>query len=382
MAIRSCKKQSHVNHENFTLFFSLVDYRNNYFNSDDPNKIIEFYNGFENRDQLIQWMKERPKGVATIHEVDGDKDIIVVIPTADFNGKYAKECRDNIFKGLHIIFVESGEVPDPYFNYAHNCNVGIRKAMEYMPKWVVVSNDDMVKIDDVGLLKSKLHEISADYTSAVFTVPSYYHSYKTSIGLSIPIWTDFIREIMRFNRLIVLNFERLVHSKLIQNAPYIDSWGNSLVLSNDSRMSNLGSRLVYKLKNYFKSVKKELEIKSHIENKLALGSRNLFFSRFFLKKPIEFIMTSSFGIFSYNFCSSKEGSLFDDSYINGVEDWDLSIEIALKFKSDKKAYRIVDYKIGDYIGSSLGNSENRSIRNLANFVYLNFKNPLHIKQNK
>ena len=30
------------------LFFSLVDYRNNYFTSDDPNKIIEFYNGFEN----------------------------------------------------------------------------------------------------------------------------------------------------------------------------------------------------------------------------------------------------------------------------------------------------------------------------------------------
>ena len=90
------------------LFFSLVDYRNNYFTSDDPNKIIEFYNGFENRDQLIRWMRERPKGVATIHEVGGDKDIIVVIPTADFSGKYAKECRENIFRGLQIVFVESG----------------------------------------------------------------------------------------------------------------------------------------------------------------------------------------------------------------------------------------------------------------------------------
>ena len=77
------------------MFFSLVDYRNNYFTSDDPNKIIQFYNGFENRDQLIQWMKERPKGVAFIHEVEGDKEIIVVITTADFNGKYARECREN-----------------------------------------------------------------------------------------------------------------------------------------------------------------------------------------------------------------------------------------------------------------------------------------------
>ena len=133
-------------------FFSLVDYRNNYFTSDDPYRIIEFYNGFENRDQLIRWMKERPRGIANIHEVEGDKDIIVVIPTADFNGKYAKECRDNIFKGLHIVFVESAEIPDPYFNGAHNVNVGIRKAMGYNPKWVVFSGDDMYKIDEVTKL--------------------------------------------------------------------------------------------------------------------------------------------------------------------------------------------------------------------------------------
>ena len=69
------------------LFFSLVCYRNNLFTSNDPDKIIEFYNGFDNRDQLIQWMKERPKGVSYIHEVDGYKDIVVVIPTADLNGK-------------------------------------------------------------------------------------------------------------------------------------------------------------------------------------------------------------------------------------------------------------------------------------------------------
>ena len=84
-----------------------MDYRNNYFTSNDPDKIIEFYNSFGNRDQLIQWMRERPKGIANIHEVDGDRDVIVVIPTADFNGRYAKECRENIFKGLHIIFVEN-----------------------------------------------------------------------------------------------------------------------------------------------------------------------------------------------------------------------------------------------------------------------------------
>ena len=84
-----------------SLFFSLVDYRNFYFTSNDPNKIIKFYDGFENRDQLIQWMKERPKGVANVYEIEGEKDVVVVITTADFSGDYAKECRKYLLRSSH-----------------------------------------------------------------------------------------------------------------------------------------------------------------------------------------------------------------------------------------------------------------------------------------
>ncbi|WP_077076265.1 hypothetical protein [Cuniculiplasma divulgatum] len=97
-------------------------------------------------------MRERPKGFSTIHEVEREKDIVVVIPTADFNGKFAIDCRESIFKGLHIIFVESSGRGDFYFSIAHNFNIGIKKAMKYNPKWVVVSNDDMHKIDDLNKL--------------------------------------------------------------------------------------------------------------------------------------------------------------------------------------------------------------------------------------
>ena len=137
---RNSKQQCPLERDDETLFFSLVNYRNILLTSNDPKKILEFYNGFDNRDQLIRWMKERPKGSTYIHEVEGDKDIVVVIPTANFNGIYAVNCRENIFKGLHIIFVENGGKDDFYFNYAHSCNVGIKKAMDYNPKWVVVSN--------------------------------------------------------------------------------------------------------------------------------------------------------------------------------------------------------------------------------------------------
>jgi len=145
---------------NDKIFFTLMDYLNNLFMSNDPKDILRFYDYFENRDQLIKWMKERPKGNYRIVEFNNEEnDIIVVIPTMDINGKFAKTCRDEIFKGLHIIFVESG-MGNYYFNYAHNCNAGIKKAMEYNPKWIILLNDDMYKIHDIKVLKNELDNLN------------------------------------------------------------------------------------------------------------------------------------------------------------------------------------------------------------------------------
>ena len=115
------------------MFFSLVDYRNNLFMSRKIDDILSFYDSIDTKEKLINWMRERPKGEPIIHEIEGDKDIIVVVLTADFHGNYSKEIRESTFKGLHIIFVESRVIPDFYFNIAHYLNTGIKKAMEYKP---------------------------------------------------------------------------------------------------------------------------------------------------------------------------------------------------------------------------------------------------------
>ena len=298
------------------LFFSLVDYRNNYFTSDDPNKIIEFYNGFENRDQLIQWMKERPNGIANIHEVEGDKDIIVVIPTADFNGKYAKECRDNIFKGLHIIFVESGEVPDPYFNYAHNSNVGIKKAMEYQSKWVLVSNDDMYKLDNVSVLIEKLKTLDNRNINVLYTKPSNYHSH-----------------IVRFakpNLLFYLYF-------------YISNKNFYRKLRNVARSNDL--KVTYDQVPY--------------NSKIS----------YLFKKGYRFINYESFGIFSSNYIRLINCELFDETFINAGEDVDLSLKLSLNPENTTT----IDYRLGNYVGGTLGNRIQRSLRTHAGRVYLNYK---------
>ena len=296
------------------VFFSLVDYRNKYFTSNDPNKIIEFYNGFDNREQLIQWMRERPKGVANVHEVEGDKDIIVVIPTADFNGKYARECRENIFKGLHMVFVESGEVPDPYFNYAHNCNVGIKKAMEYNPKWVVVSNDDMVKIDDVDTLKRELTKINYNEVSAVFTTPSIYHS--------VPVKLAEPRLI--FNLYMRINKQNRTRAKL---------W-------------------------------KKFNVR------LFLPPVGLIWSVLY-RRGIPCFSISAFGIFSSIFLKdfmNENNGLFDESFITATEDIDLSLKVTLV----RDDFKFINYRIGDLINGTVGSSFSKLLRDAAGDTLLNY----------
>ena len=291
------------------LSFSLVDYRNNYFTSDNPDKILEFYNGFDDSYQLIKWMKERPRGVANIHEVDGSKDIIVVIPTVDFNGKYAKECRNSVFKGLHIIFVESGI--DFYFNYAHNCNVGIRTAMEYNPTWVIVSNDDMYKIDDISLLQHELEAISNTEYNAIFTKPSKYHSIPCK--LSKPMLTrSFLFIMLGKYRRMQLNLEK-----------------------------KFGIRFFLPPKSGY--------------------------WRFLFGKGAEVISIADFGIYSSEFIK-KSLRLYDDVCINSSEDMDVSLRV---YYSNN--FRTVEFRIGDYMGSSLGNNSERRLRDLAGMAYVNHK---------
>ena len=314
MMVANSRKKCPVTYSKVPLFFSLVDYRNNYFTSNDPNKIIEFYNDFENRDQLIQWMRERPKGVANIHEVEGDKEIVVVIPTADFSGKYARECRDNIFKGLHIIFVESGEIPDPYFNFAHNMNVGIKKAMEYNPKWVVVSNDDMRKKSSPSTLISELNNLNNSDKKAIFVKNS-----KVS-----PRWHISKRTII---------------------SKFLDTWKK---YRNDS--------------NYFKGV--EIFRKFGVSYYFVWGIESLFYSH-----ESSYVNTGSFCCYSGIFCNSLEGKIYDETFINSAEDLKLSMLLTKhrQYYSFFKKYDIIN--IG---GATLGSST-RGLRDVSGMVYLNYE---------
>jgi len=54
--------------------------------------------------------------------------------------------------------------------------------LEYNPKWIIVSGDDMYKIDDVEVLKKELLKIDHKDYDVIFTQHSIYHSIPDNIG--------------------------------------------------------------------------------------------------------------------------------------------------------------------------------------------------------
>ena len=284
------------------------------YNSKSPDDILKFYSYFETRDDLVDWMRKRPDGKTTLFEVEGDSDIVVVIPTADYEGEYARTCRDEIFKGLRMVFVQSGGKDDLYFNIARNVNKGLRKALEYSPRWIIYSNDDVYRIDDIRKLLQELDGINEEKVKAVFTnPPGVYHSYL--ISLSTPT--------------------------AIRN-------------------------LAYSASGKYYRAKLHIDRKYGIRTIADTGAGN---SRLFYRKTRDVLLTSDFGIFPADYVRKTIGQLWDETYINGVEDIDQSLMVT----SSKEDYAFVNYRIGDLIGSVLGNGIDRELRDRANFVYFNYK---------
>jgi len=74
--------------------------------------------------------------------------------------------------------------------------LGIKKAMEYNPKWIVLSNDDMYKIDDVDVLVKALNDFNPEKIDCVFTDESLYHSMIFSVGKP-RMYTNILRLIFK-----------------------------------------------------------------------------------------------------------------------------------------------------------------------------------------
>ena len=306
-----------------------LDELNRLFTSKNPEDVIRFYDHFDTAEQLIEWMENRPSAQMKIFEIEGDKDIVVVIPTADHNGELAKNCADKIFKGQQIIFVESN---GPFFNYSRSSNFGIKYSLKYGPEWIVLSNDDVDSSDDMNKLKLELSKIDKDDTSLV---------------LPNVILTD---DTLTMRRFPLLNFAILVmsHKKL-----YSD-------------------KLLYYLSvysNFLRLLKKFNAIYTVVGNKKGVKIRNRLNKIIFYKKIKSFMCVGYFQILNADFVRGQNCNVLDEVFINDFEDRDYSLRIPDSRK------RIVDYEITPLEGGtkSLGKTLDRDFRDVLNLTYFNFK---------
>ena len=304
--------------EAVSIKMSELDELNKLFTSKNVDDVIKFYDHFDNAEQLIEWMKSRPSAPMKIYEVEGDKDIVIVIPTANHNGEYARNCADEIFKGQQIVFVDSN---GPFFNYARSCNFGLKYALKYNPKWIILSNDDVIKVDQFSKLKDALSSIDPESTDIVYITPSNYHS--------ISKW------VVKANILL----------KLIM-----------LILD----------------KNYYDYIRilRKFSIKYDMVREFRLRrGRKLLYKTFY-----KFLYLGDFVIFSNKFISSKE-KVFDETYINNCEDVALSLSIS---SNDNTKIKFVDFILDDKVGGTLGQDKSREFRGIISLCYIQDELLAHI----
>ena len=301
----------------------LPDARNDLYLSDNEQDLLRFYDSFESAADLVAWMRNRPKGESSILRVEGrNNDIVVVIPTMSVNGNFAKTCLKT-FKGLELVFVESG-AHNRYFNFAYNCNAGFRYVLDNLnPSWIVYSNDDMYAMDTPQILENELNNIVGEPSIVFAGMHSHYHSYVSRFLQ--PTYAHYI-------------MARIIGGSMRTRADLQRKFGIDYLPVWDGKV----------------------DLKAKLSRKILQ------------RKVASVINSGSFGIFNYDYVRRVSGKVYDDTFLTGLEDIDLSIRAA----KEGIVYSFINYQIGDRVGLSSSSGIIRYLKNMANYAYLNAKYPL------
>lgn len=285
------------------------------YTSKNPDEIFAFYEKYNTPEKLLEYSRKRPHNEPKVVEFSGDKSVIVVVPVIDSEGENAKNFR-KIFEGFHIVMVVSGR--DPLFQYAHNTNIGVEHAMRHSPKWVIVANDDMYKIDEPATLKAELLKTNDKEVDFVYInpEPEQHHCHYVHLVK--------IRPTLTLLRATQGAFRRKFNATL--------------------RKFNVDYVFLYGL------------FKPHYTP--------------FMKNMKRLVATEDFFVLSGEFISKtfEKGHIYDEDFINGVEDAWLSMMLT------HARSKYVEFKIGSKISGSFGGlSESGDARGLLSRILFDYK---------
>jgi hypothetical protein len=286
--------------------------------SNDPNQIADFYTHFNTTQDIIKWLKKMPsEKKREIVEIDGDNDIVVAMSTINADSKHAKEAV-KLYKGQQIVFSQNADgMPQKYFNISKSYNLALNAALKHKPKYVILSNDDMIKGDDFSKLKEQIANLDKEYDT-LFTQPHVSHS--------IPMHLSSITGFYRF-----YNMAKGGESAQMQRI--MDRFKLSVITNSDFNI-DIKRRLLHSM--IFRNFK-------------------------------SFHNVGNFAIFSASFLK-KNPVLFDPLCFNGYDDIDVSLNL-----DKRNNYSFVDFNIGALAGTSFGMDSRRWLRALVSHIYFDYK---------
>ena len=288
---------------------NLKDVEPNYFGTEQ--EILKFYEEFQNYNYLIKWLlgvkRKEPKIIVKKSKIT---KVVAVIPT-----RSAKNITSLKKKyGDISLVIAVNQKGMGHFNYAYSINKAIKEALKMKPLWLIVANDD---IKDVGK--------TSDLVKILDTIDNY------SIDVVFPNYTTLY--------------------------PY----SHEFVLVRYRFYSGLLLRII----------RKKTFVKYLLHKKYGIkifAQPSSWRERLVFKKIYSFTNVGDFSIISSNFIKKNGGKLFDDTFLNGNED----TEVSLKFKTNRIKH--IDYKMDcGYGGNSLGHDQERFLRDIATQCYIYHK---------
>ena len=203
--------------------------------------------------------------------------------------------------------------------------------MQYNPRWVVFSGDDVYKVDEPEILISQLKNID----NGSFGMPYIYppNAYSSKI--------EYICEKRKF----AITFDKLINKLRSQSfqANTTEFKGRYSIIEGPPHLCDNGKCKLFRI-----------------------------YERFAYRRIRKYRDFVSFGIFSSEMIKElieKYVNLFDENFINACDDWDLSIRISmLKYRDIS-----IKFRIGIMIGKTLGTGTERMLRNVAGFNLISFK---------
>ena len=298
---------------------------NNLFNSENVDDLCRFYTSLKDTEDLVEfceWRKNNSgKPEIYVHNEDSPSETVVIVLTPRVDDKYALNCR-SIFPDCPILFVHGRS---PYFNESQYFNAGIREALSFDPHWIVLSSDDVYKLDDATMLTEGLSRLDHRQVDQVWISPKpdYYHSYDAYIT----------------SRLIV---EKIYHS--IRGSYYsaIDKFYDKFSIKH----------IVLPVRPITKPIRYYLY--------------HTLFPAILYRRILRLRMTSDFAVLSSEFLKTQpNGRLLNDLFVT-QEDIDLSLRL-LHARSVT-----VDYRVGSYIGGHYAVGMRKAMKEILNLALFNY----------